>query len=309
MIGLDIDSLKTRLVHLKGYRGKYELVDYISIDTPAGSVDNGIITRPQLLGEKIGAVIKEHKLQGKRTISALLGSQIYIKNLVMPKMKLNELRQATYYEATTFLPIPVEESVIDIFPLRNFESDTGPKTEVFFAAARRNQVENLEETCKIAGLNLKVVDLEPLAINRILAEPENIKTKALLNIEASRSSFSVFEEENLLFHRSLSVGTGLDLEQAVSNDYFMREVLTDVLRSIEYYNIQFQAYPEVIMVCGYGSKLAELRDLLSENIDTLVMLGQLNSEVIIPEDLDEANKELLLYEYLTALGLAIRGGV
>ena len=34
------------------------------------------------------------------------------------------------------------------------------------------------------------------------------------------------------------------------------------LRSIEYYNLQFQAYPEAMILCGYGLKLAELRDLL-----------------------------------------------
>ncbi|NLB88903.1 MAG: pilus assembly protein PilM, partial [Syntrophomonadaceae bacterium] len=138
-------------------------------------------------------------MQGKKTISVISGSQIYIKNIIMPKMKLSELRQAVYYEATTFLPIPVEETVIDIFPLRNFESETGTKTEVFFAAARREQVENLEACCKIARLDLSVVDLEPLAISRIIEKPEKIESFALLNIEDTRSIFSVFKGENLLF--------------------------------------------------------------------------------------------------------------
>lgn len=309
MLGLDIGNTKTKLAYLRCYQGKYELIDFISIDTPAGSIENGVIINSQLLGEKIGEVVKEYKLQGKKTISAISGPQIYIKNLLMPKMKIHELRQAVYYEATTFLPIPVEETVIDIFPLRNFESDTGLKTEVFFAAARREQVQNLERCCEIAGLDLRIVDLEPLALHRILEKPENINTIALLNIEDTRSSFSVFKGENLLFHRSLATGLAHNPYQSVSEDYYKREILTDVLRSIEYYNLQFQAYPEAMILCGYGLKLAELRDLLSENINVQVMVGSLDSKVIKLDHLSEEDRQLLMNEYLLALGLAIRGGV
>lgn len=309
VLGLDIGSTKTKIVHLKCYQGKYELSDYISIDNPNDAVENGVVVRPELLGEKIGEVVKEYKLRGKKTISAISGSQVYIKNLIMPKMKPRELRQAVYYQATTFLPVPVEETVIDIFPLRDFESETGIRTEVFFVAARKEQVENLEKCCKTAGLNLQVVDLEPLALHRIIERPKNIESFALLNVEDTRSSFSVFKGENLLFHRSLATGFSFNSYQPVSDDYFKREILMDVIRSVEYYNLQFNAYPEAIILCGQGLKLAELKNLLSENIDVEILTGNFNSRDIKLDHLSEKDCQLLVKDYLIALGLAIRGGV
>ncbi len=310
LVGLDIGTFKTRLVHMMLMRDRYELIDYAALDTPTGAVENGVIIQPGLLGEKMGELTKELKLKGKMVISSVAGPQVYIRNIAMPKMKLNELRQAVYYQATTFLPIPVEEAVIDIFPMRNFDSDEGPKTELFFAAVRKQQVESLEECCRIAGLNMKIVDIEPLALNRVIANPNSFKTKAFLYIGATRSGFSVFDEESLLFYRPLALGAmGIDFNQNQANDYFKREVLTEVTRSLEYYNMQFQAYPETIILCGYGSKLDELKEVLSENVTGLVQIGKLHNDITCPQHIDEATFHLLQYEYQIAIGLAMRGGI
>ena len=51
VLGLDIGSNKTKVITLKSYQGKYELIDYISIDTPQ-VLENGIVINPQALGEK-----------------------------------------------------------------------------------------------------------------------------------------------------------------------------------------------------------------------------------------------------------------
>ena len=143
VVAIDIDDIKIKLIYLKQYRGKYELIETISLETPPDTVINGIILEPQILGERIGELVRDYKLTGKKTITAVSGSQIYIKNLLMPKMKHTDLRQAVQFEATKFLPVPVPEMVIDIFPLKNTVTANGLKTELFFRTAEKPMVPEL----------------------------------------------------------------------------------------------------------------------------------------------------------------------
>ena len=308
IIGIDIGSIKTKLVQVKYFRGKYKLVDFISIATPPEAVENGFIIQPELLGEKLGEVIRKHNLHGAKVIAAVSGSQIYIKNIILPKLKLKELRQAAYYEAAKFLPIPLDEAIIDVFPLQNIDTEEGVKTQLFFAATRKRQVSNLEECLEIAGLNIKAIDLEPLALNRILIEPKNYAAKGIINIGANRSCFYVFEGDNLLFHRPFTMDDELHFDDGKANDDYKKELYLEVLRSIEYFDIQFQYIPGVLLLCGYCSQLTELKDWLNEKLKIPIEIGRLNENIIRINHLSEEEQMLIQYEFLTALGLAIREG-
>lgn len=309
IIGIDIGSIKTKLVHLRRWRGNYQLIDFFFIDTPPGSVENGFVIYPELLGEKLGKVIKKHNLQGEKAISAISGSQIYIKNIILPKLKLNELRQAAYYEAAKFLPIPLEEAIIDVFPLQNTNTDEGVKTELFFTATRKNQVKNLEECLEIAGLDIEAIDIEPLALERILFDSKNHSTRGIIHIGANRSCFYVFKGDNLLFHRPFTIDVELKLDDAEANEDFKKELYLEALRSVEYFNIQFQYIPGVLILCGYCSRLTELKDLLSEKLKIPMEIGRVNEKIIRLNHLPDNEQMLLQYEFITALGLAVRGKV
>lgn len=309
ILGIDIGSVKIKLVHLKRFRGKYKLIKYISIDTPRGAVKNGFIVEPQYLGERLGREIKRHNLKGEKAISAVPDSQIYIKNIILPKRKLNEMRQIAFYEAAKFLPIPLDEAVIDVFPLQNITSDEGTKTELFFAATRKRQVSNLEESLEIAGLDIEAIDIEPLALNRILIETQASLTRGIINIGANHSCFYVFKGDNLLFHRPFMLDDGLNLLGEEDNEEFKKELYLEILRSVEYFNIQFQYIPGLLLLCGYCFKLAELKDWLKEKINIPTEMGQLNQKIIAVNHLSSDEQMLIQHEYLTALGLAIRRAV
>jgi len=212
-IGLDIGSKKIKIARVKRKRNGIKVVKFGSMPTPPGVVEAGIIYDPERLGEEMAVLVKNLRLRGKRVVSAVSGQQVYTRNIVMPRMKLKELREAVLFQATTFLPIPVEDAAIDIFPLWDLEDDEGKKTEVFFVAVRRIQVENLQAACRIAGLKLAAVEIEALAINRILGR-DSAGTQAYLNIGASRSYFSVFNEGVLVFHRYLPFGCSAFYQQS-----------------------------------------------------------------------------------------------
>ncbi|NLW92858.1 MAG: type IV pilus assembly protein PilM [Syntrophomonadaceae bacterium] len=323
-IGLDIGSRKVKIVQLKKTRNGYSLVNFGSIKTPPGAVDSGYIHDPERLGECLGELIVDLKLKNKAVVSAVSGPQVYTRTLVMPRMKPAEQRVAVRYEATTFLPIPVDEAAIDISPLTFFEDEEGKKVDLFFVAVRKQQVENLSETCRIAGIKLAAVEIEPLALHRLLKD-DGLGVQAFVNIGATRSTFSVFNGEALKFYRHLSFGSSpfllgpsMDMEGGVAglekvvlgsseeHQFLLRDIISELSRSIEYYNMQNENEINKLMLCGGAASINGLDAVLAEGINISVINADTLDRIELPTDTSEAVRQEMGNDYAVALGLAAR---
>lgn len=324
-IGLDIDQDVVRMVQIKQASGKLKVLEYGTIPTPAGTADAGIVSDPVKLGETLAELVKRLNLKGKKVVSAVSGPQVYIRNIILPRMKLNELKEAALFEATTFLPIPVEEAAIDIFPLRHMEDDEGKKTELFFVAVRRQEVENIRLACDLAGVHLVAVELAPLALSRILGDGDSPEVQAFLHIGTYRSCFCALKNGALLFQRYFSSGTTalcraldpqgepnqvlrqLNFEDGSSNEYLTSDMVSETSRSFEYFNMQFkQDIPSEVVLCGSGARIKGLNKVLEQAMDIEVVVGDPLARLILPSLSNGADNEDLQYDYLAALGLAAR---
>ncbi len=326
-IGLDIGDQTIKIARVKRRKDGLQLIKHGSMLTPAGAMDAGIIYDPEKLGKEMKGLVKDLNLNGKQVVSAVTGQQVYTRNLILPSMNLNELKEAVHYQAMKFLPIPVEEAAIDIFPLREFEDEEGKKTEVFFVAVRQQQVENLDIACRVAGLKLAVVEIEPLALYRVLGG--NIESvTAFLELGSSSSYLAVFEGAILVFYRSLPLASSalkqilsinsvygpgefeeVELSPDKQYDYLVRDIISEMKRSVEYYEIQDETGNEEIdkfLLCGGGSAIRGLDARLSEGIGCKVEVADILPWILLPPDMSEAEKCELKYEFTVALGLAAR---
>lgn len=325
-IGLDIGSRKIKLVSLRKVAGNLQIERWGGMPTPLGVVDAGVIYDPERLGEALNQIVRELNFEDKYVVSAVSGSQVYTRNLVMPKMKIEELKEAVKYEATTFLPIPPEEAAMDVFPLRDFEDEEGKKVEIFFVAVRRQQVHNLEKACEIANLKLNVVDIEPLALNRVLNEKGKTPVMAFLNIGASRSYFSVFQDNILVFNRNMAFGAAPFYQEGESGtqgwddgldnvvialdgqqDYLVRDIISEVTRSVEYYNMQNSGNIDRILLCGGGSRLSGLDELIAGGLNCEVDIANPLVNINSLSELNDHSRWELQHDFAVALGLAARG--
>ncbi|SHG66146.1 type IV pilus assembly protein PilM [Thermosyntropha lipolytica DSM 11003] len=321
-LGLDIGTERTKIALLQKRGREAEIKLLESLPTPRGFVDSGNILEPVQLGEEIKKVVEKHGLKGRKTAASVSGPQVYTRIFTMPEMKKEELREAALYQASTFLPIPLEEAAVDVYPLRLLEDDEGKKREVFFVAVRKSQVERLQIVCETAGLNLQVVDIEPLALERAAKAPEEIK--AFLHIGSNRAQFSVFAREMLVIHRSLSFGCSAFLiagnpscpvPETLENidvrtgeyDYLVSDMMGELLRAVEYYRLQNKEPLMRIYISGGGSRLKGLDEVIEKNTGVKASLVELNQVFRGKELDDEKRKREIKYDFMIALGLALRG--
>ncbi len=324
--GLDIGSQSIKLVQVQRRGNKAKVKTFGQIPTPSGLMENGFITDPDVVGQELGKLVDRLKLRGAKTVSALSGQQVYTRLLTLPAMKLDEMRHAALYQATSFLPISIEDVTTDVYPVRYFEDEEGKRCEVFFVAARKAQAENLIKTCQVAGLKLNRVEIEPLALHTLYHQQlSGQKVKGVLNIGATRSYLAIFQEDILVFVRSIGFGctalyqymkesgTGnmklenLDCQDA-GCETLMRDIVSELSRSLEYFRLQskHEELSEIIL-CGGGARVGGIEEYLSGQIGVPVMVGDFAAHIQLPDNIAAKDKSDLTYEYPVALGLAMRG--
>lgn len=321
--GLDIGSQKIKLVYIKKYKNRFKIITYGSENTPRGAVESGTIVDPETVGAILAELVQDLRLKGKRVVAAVSGPQVYTRSVIMPTMKLTDLKEAVRYEATTFLPIPVEDAVMDIFPFHYFQDEEGAKVELFFVAVRRQQVQHLQVVCDIAGLKLAAVEIEPLAINRVVSEVDDNGVCAVLNMGAARSYLSVFRDQVPVYNRYLSFGSsafinennhsgnGLDgivIGSQDHHEYLVRDVISELSRSIEYYSMQYPEGLSGIYICGGGSRMSGIDKAISSGLGIPVNIADILSRCIWPVPGNDKEIRNLRHDYPVALGLALRGG-
>lgn len=328
-VGLDVGSHSIKLVGVKRQGGSAIIKTFGQIPTPEGFVENGLINNPEEVGRELGRLVEKLKLKGSSTISALSGQQVYTRLLSLPTMRLSEMRTAAMYQASSFMPISIDDVTADIYPVRKFDDPAqGKMTEVFFVAARKSQAENLLRTCRIAGLKLERIEIEPLAVHTLYrSQLPSDKIYGIINIGAQRSYISIFQNQTLVFIRTISFGCSaffqqipdmaegeIKLEHMSADDSesqrLLRSLLDELGRSLDYYRLQNKDDNlSELLLCGGCSRLDKIDEVLGRELNVPVKLGKIDSFIKYPAGISEDDKNNLRFDYPVAMGLAMRGGV
>lgn len=327
-VGLDVGSQSIKLVGVRQHGDTGTLKTFGYIDTPSGTVENGLVNNPEVVGQEMGKLVEQLKLKGSRVVSALSGQQVYARLMSLPAMSLDDMRTAALYQATSFLPISVDDVTADIYPVRQFEETQGKMAEVFFVAARKTQAENLVKACQIAGLKLTRLGIEPLAL-KTLYQPQVIGKKiyGIINIGAQRSYLSIFQNNRLVFLRSIAFGCSafflqipaiaqgesrledLSAEEPECRN-LLRSLIDELIRSFDYFRLQNKEDSvETMVLCGGCARLGGVDELIGSELNIPVQLGSIDQRIKLPKNISEEQQNELRFEYPVALGLALRGGV
>lgn len=129
--------------------------------------------------------------------------------------------QVAELSVRNYIPIPVEQAVLDFHPLGEFvnESD-GRMLRVLLVAASSEMVQRTASAVQQAGLSPVMIDLTPFALLRGLAQADELglsgaEAEALVDVGASVTNIIVHQGGVARFVRILLMG-GADITEAVS---------------------------------------------------------------------------------------------
>ncbi|MCL4378649.1 MAG: pilus assembly protein PilM [Actinobacteria bacterium] len=191
--------------------------------------------------EEVSSVIKKIvlnlKLENKPVNVVVPDAFTYSQIVEMPRLKEKELLSAIRYQADQFIPMPIEETSLDLEIL--LEDKNRNKLLVLIIASPQNLVEKIERTIESAGINPESIENELSATGRLLTNYYKKNTAdstgtILLNFGYSASSLYYFshEKNNLLDCHNFKIGLSIFLREAQADVNIDLPRAKDMLKNI-----------------------------------------------------------------------------
>jgi type IV pilus assembly protein PilM len=223
-VGLDIGTSGVRAAELAFGKGPATLQRFGQVALPVGAVRDGEVADPQLVADAIKHLWSTAKFTTKKVVLGVANQKVIVRQVDLPWMPADELRKSLALQVQDFIPIPVEQAILDYHPIEEITSDSGVRSlRVLLVAASRDMVQAALEAVKRAGLTATQVDLTPFAVLRSLGHVDQIGAdpsahtgaEAIVDIGAKVTNIVIHQNGVPRFVRILLMG-GDNITDAVS---------------------------------------------------------------------------------------------
>lgn len=223
-IGLDIGTEHVRVAQMKQTGSGFVLTGYGRVDVPMGAVADGEIVDSAAVASAIKELWRRSNVRGKEVCTGVSNQRVIVRLIDLPFMERGELQSAIQYQAQDYIPMAVEESILDFQIIGDYVTPNDEHMmEVLLVAAHREMIGNAVAAVEGAGLKLSSIDVSSFAIVRalmgesaeILPETEGEAT-AIIHISSGITNIAVVERGIPRFNRISSLAGGT-FTQAIAN--------------------------------------------------------------------------------------------
>jgi type IV pilus assembly protein PilM len=344
-IGLDIGSTAVRAAELTE-GSPPSVVRAAQVPLPAGAVENGEVRDVEAVSEALRELWTRGGFKSRRVYMGVGNQRVVVREIALPSMPEKELRQSLGFQVQEFIPMPVEEAVLDYHLIDEIEVDGRPMMRLLLVAAQKAMVDTLVAAATGAKLEPLGLDLVPFAMVRAVGstgagmELEAEGGEAVVDVGAHVTNIVVHAAGETRFVRILPSG-GRDITMAIARALSIEDEAAERLKrgelveevdagpeqvhdiavqratqfvdeirsSLEFYTAQTQgARIDRLLISGGGSKLQGFLEILRQRIPASVEPGRVFSRIGSQLSLSAEAQAEAEPVLATAVGLAIPWG-
>ena len=220
ILGIDIGASSVKVVQLKKTKERAILETYGELATgPYGGMAVGQAARlpDEKLVELIKDLLKESGVKAKEVVLSIPMRTSFVLMVEVPYMKEHELNEAIPYEARKYIPVPVNEVVLDWWPIpegfakqgtAEIDAIPGKKDlmSVLLVAIHRETVERYNQIMVACDLKVRALEIEVFSAVRALVNRE-LAPIMLLDIGALSSKVTIVDYGIIRFAHSIEGGS------------------------------------------------------------------------------------------------------
>ncbi|MBN2248386.1 MAG: type IV pilus assembly protein PilM [Coriobacteriia bacterium] len=223
-IGLDIGTGHVRVAQVKSTGSGFVLTGYGSVTVPMGAVADGEIVDTGAVSAAIKDLWRHSKVRGKNVSVGVSNQRVIVRLIDLPFMERGELQSAIQYQAQDYIPMAVEDSILDFQIIGDYMTSADEHMmEVLLVAAHREMIANAVSAVEGAGLKLDQIDVSSFAVVRaLMGESDQIlpddegQATAIIHISSGLTNITVVERGVPRFNRISSLA-GSTFTQAIAN--------------------------------------------------------------------------------------------
>jgi type IV pilus assembly protein PilM len=342
LLGLDISSSAIKLVELSRSGNSLQIERYAIEPLPKEAITEGNINNIEGVAEAIRRAWQHLGSSSRNVAVAIPTTMAIYKKILVPASQAGDLEELAETEANQIIPFPLEEVNLD-YQILGPSPASVDDLEVLLCAARKEKVEERVAVAEMAGLKVKIVDVESFAmltafeqIQQHLPEQGHNQTFALFDIGSSKLHCSVLRNGQQIYFREQAFGGqqltrdiqrryGISFDEAESGkramtlpDGYESELLhpfvdslaQEIQRALQFFytTVSVSQYLRVdyILLAGGCSMLTGLDDTVAARTQISTMIA--NPFTTMVQSSSIRLKELLLDapSLLVACGLAMR---
>jgi len=343
-IGVDIGATAVRAAELAMRSVPPTLVRAAQVPLEPGAVAGGEIRNPEAVAAALRELWHRGHFRSREVVLGVSNQRVVVREASVPWLAEKELREALPLQVQEYIPMPLEDAVLDFHVLEEFEREGRRMLRLLLVAAQKVMIQQMVQAVEAARLNPVGLDLVPFSIVRSVGSLDGMGLgagdtgdEAIVDIGADVTSICVHAWGVPRFVRILPSG-GRDITAAVARTMGVsdeeaesmkrmgggsaggtQQVATvtasrassfadEIRSSLEFYLTQMPgAKMGRVLVTGGGSKLPGLLHLLAERLPSPVAPGHAFSRVKNSLDMPAAAMNEAEPLLAVAVGLAIPG--
>ncbi|AGF58200.1 type IV pilus assembly protein PilM [Clostridium saccharoperbutylacetonicum] len=233
VIAFDMGSSTIKIVEGLYYKNSLTIDKYIKIPTPKDAIVDGEIKKEVELHKKLSQVLKENGIKTKDAICTTNSSLIINREIMIPKVEEEEMETVVRYEIQQYLPINLEDYILQGTILEELEVDGVKKLNVRVIAYPEKVARGYYNLLLKLELKPYALDVNYNAVNKfinligITKEYENNTNEAVafIDLGASTIDVNIYKNNQLDFTRIIKdCGNEIDEMLRESNGLKSNEV-------------------------------------------------------------------------------------
>jgi type IV pilus assembly protein PilM len=336
-VGLDIGTRSVTITEVVVKKGRSVVQSVEQVELPVGAVREGEIIDMDAVVATIKQGYASLGLRDKRVHLGVANQRVVVRQVHLPYLPDDELRQSLPFQVQEFIPIPVEAAELDYHTLEEVTDAQGRRTlRVLLVAAQKDMISAHVGAVTKAGLKPVGVDLNPFALLRALAtESLGDTSEVFIDIGAGVTSVVVHQAGVPLFVRILVLGgdditasvasaeeigfaeaelrkrslgaTGTDSTSLIIVER-VHQFVDEIRSSLDYFRAQTGVgRVDRVVLAGGGSVLVGLREQLIDALGLNVEIARPFDFVDHSLDVDEETLVAWGPVLATSIGLALGG--
>lgn len=333
MIGIDIGTKSIKIIELAKSGGSWQMKSSGAVGYTGNSPDKAIDDKElESIAEILKKIITQIGVTSKDVNLALPEALVFTRVIKFPLLSEEEVSAAVKWEAEQYIPIPVNEAVVQYSILERNEATS--QTSVLLVAVPKVSVEKFVKVIRLAGLTPVAAETELTALCRSLSPDKGVCL--LLDLGSSATDMSIVKDSRLVFTRSIpvageaftrAVSQGLNITPQQAEEYkktyglstdqlegkvrttlepVFKMVVDEIKKAVHFYQSEEKGdTPTSVVITGGASVMPGIVPYLTENLGIETVVGDPFGKITLDA---ETAKGLAPYAsiYGTAAGLAMR---
>ncbi len=321
MLGIDIGTSSIKIVELSMESGRWKLANYglFELRDSGGQADAArtVMDMPdEQIVQAIQEILKTSGMKTRDAVATISSFSTFATVIELPYTTEEELAKTIPFEARKYIPVPLDQVVLDWSIVGVSEPGKGPapvagtNVEVFIAAVPKDETARYQRIMKGAGVNLVALELE----NSALVRGIDLSPTAIVNIGGRSTTIVVvakgyerlahnYEIGGYEMTKAIATALGVSPDQAegLKRRYGLIDSLENKARpallslvdmmvfetkkTIESYEQSRGSRISRVVLIGGLANMPGLTQYVKQRIDRDVLVGNVFARLVYPEEL------------------------